>query len=164
EKLISTPAPVNHQQVDELIDVHEDKTTVLQRSKEEEVWYIKKLCVVKERKKRLAMALDYPFGQQATTTPAPPKTISRSVNRDFIAPPEFLEDVSGEPKMRSINELMTLKVSVELSIDGGSITSAPAIMTMPSHHFLKLLGFNNHDLPTVEAATGHIMGHMIQCT
>ncbi|GJY37119.1 hypothetical protein Tco_0422497, partial [Tanacetum coccineum] len=93
EKLISTPAPVNHQQVDELIDVHEDKTTVLQR--------------------RLAMALDSLFGQQATTTPAPPKTISRSVDRDFIAPPEFLEDVSGEPKMRSINELMTLEVFVE---------------------------------------------------
>ncbi|GJY55439.1 hypothetical protein Tco_0454554 [Tanacetum coccineum] len=29
EKLISTPAPINHQQVDELIDVDEDKTTVL---------------------------------------------------------------------------------------------------------------------------------------
>ncbi|GJR13017.1 phospholipase-like protein [Tanacetum coccineum] len=48
------------------------------------------------------------------------------------------------------------------SIDGGSITSAPAIMTMPSNHFIKLLGFNNHDLPIVEAATGHIMGHTIQ--
>nr|GEY89967.1 hypothetical protein [Tanacetum cinerariifolium] len=32
EKLISTPAPINHQQVDELIDVHEDKTTVLQEN------------------------------------------------------------------------------------------------------------------------------------
>ncbi|GJV46559.1 hypothetical protein Tco_1431095 [Tanacetum coccineum] len=35
-------------------------------------------------------------------------------------------------------------------------------MTMPSHHFLTLLGFNNHDLPIVEAATGHIMGHTVQ--
>ncbi|GKB76828.1 hypothetical protein Tco_0943723 [Tanacetum coccineum] len=35
-------------------------------------------------------------------------------------------------------------------------------MTMPSHHFLKLLGFNNHDLPIVEAATGHIMRHTVQ--
>nr|GEV18553.1 hypothetical protein [Tanacetum cinerariifolium] len=96
EKLISTPAPVNHQQVDELIDVHEDKTTV-----------------VKERKKRLAMELDYLFGQQATTTPALPKLISMSVNGDFIAPPKFLEDVSIEPKKRSINELMTLEVFVE---------------------------------------------------
>ncbi|GJZ49524.1 F-box domain containing protein [Tanacetum coccineum] len=50
-------------------------------------------------------------------------------------------------------------VCCQLSIDGGSITSAPAIMTMPSHHFLKLLGFNNHDLPIMEAATGHIIGH-----
>ncbi|GJR63740.1 phospholipase-like protein [Tanacetum coccineum] len=146
EKLISTPAPVNHQQVDELIDVHEDKTTMLQKNlkdvsnKSQYVNVVKedyKPCLgmvfanvkakrkkcglernyvlrsVKERKKRLAMSLDSSFGQQATTTPAPPKTISRSVNGDFIAPPEFLEDVSGEPKMRSINELMTLEVFVE---------------------------------------------------
>ncbi|GJS45360.1 phospholipase-like protein [Tanacetum coccineum] len=52
-------------------------------------------------------------------------------------------------------------VCCQLSIDGGSITSAPTIMTMPSNHFLKLLGFNNHDLPIVEAATSHIMGHTI---
>ncbi|GJY02804.1 phospholipase-like protein [Tanacetum coccineum] len=53
-------------------------------------------------------------------------------------------------------------VCCQFSIDGGSITLAPAIMTMPSHHFLKLLGFNNHDLPIVEAAIGHIMGHTVQ--
>ncbi|GJW61522.1 phospholipase-like protein [Tanacetum coccineum] len=52
-----------------------------------------------------------------------------------------------------------LSAPLYLSIDGGSITSASAIMTMPSNHFLKLLGFNNHDLPIVEAATGHIMDH-----
>ncbi|GJT04695.1 phospholipase-like protein [Tanacetum coccineum] len=124
EKLISTPAPVNHQQVDELIDVHEDKTTVLQENvkdlsnKSQYVNVVKedyKPCLgmvfanvkakrkkcgiernyvlrsVKERKKRLAMSLDSPFGQQADTTPASPKTISRSVNGDFIAPPNFLE-------------------------------------------------------------------------
>ncbi|GJX31215.1 hypothetical protein Tco_0241070 [Tanacetum coccineum] len=139
EKLISTPAPINHQQVDELIDVHQDKTIVLQENmkyvnvvKEDykpclgmvfaNVKAKRKKCgiernyvlrSVKERKKRLAMSLDSPFGQQATTTPAPPKTISRSVNGDFFAPLEFLEDVFGEPKMRSINELMTLEVFVE---------------------------------------------------
>ncbi|GJW14399.1 phospholipase-like protein [Tanacetum coccineum] len=216
------------------------------------------LRFVKERNKRLAMSLDSPFAQQATTTPALPKIISMSVNGDFIAPPEFLEDVvlGRSLNVDPINELMTLEVFVEvyfpvnepkkhwclaelhistgvvtfydslgwvcgnrrprwrtmkrtlpqqltlylnehevlqnkgiavetyeikymfpkvvrqaddygdcgvwLSIDGGSITSAPAIMTMPSHHFLKLLGFNNHDLPIVEAATGHIMGHTVQ--
>ncbi|GJR44093.1 hypothetical protein Tco_1312196 [Tanacetum coccineum] len=146
EKLISTPAPVNHQHVDELIDVHKDKTAMLQENvkdlsnKSQYVNVVKedyKPCLelvfanvkakrkkcgiernpvlrsVKERKKRLAMSMDSPFGQQATTTPASPKTISRSVNGDFFAPPEFLEDVSGEPKMRSINELMTLEVFVE---------------------------------------------------
>nr|GEZ61489.1 hypothetical protein [Tanacetum cinerariifolium] len=127
EKLISTPAPVNHQQVDELIDVHEDKTTVLQENvktfkyqdlsnKSQYVNLVKedyKACLgmvfanvketrkkcgiernyvlrsVKVRKKRLAMSLDSLFGQQATTTPAPPKTISMSVNGDFIVPPSF---------------------------------------------------------------------------
>ncbi|GKB86952.1 hypothetical protein Tco_0959224, partial [Tanacetum coccineum] len=124
EKLISTLAHVNHQQVDEFIDVHEDKTTVLQENvkdlsnKSQYVNMVKednKTCLgmvfanvkakrkkcdierkyvlksVKERKKRLAMLLVSPFGQQATTTPAPPKTISRSVNGNFITPPEFLE-------------------------------------------------------------------------
>ncbi|GJS81303.1 hypothetical protein Tco_0747844 [Tanacetum coccineum] len=67
----------------------------------------------KERKKRLAMALESPFGQQPPTTPVPPKRISRSVNCDFILPPDFEEDVSGQPKMRSINEIMTMKVFVE---------------------------------------------------
>ncbi|GJV79427.1 hypothetical protein Tco_1515297 [Tanacetum coccineum] len=67
----------------------------------------------KERKKRLAMVLESPFGQQPPTTPVPPKRISRSVNCDFILPPDFEEDVSGQPKMRSINELMTMEVFVE---------------------------------------------------
>ncbi|GJU91226.1 hypothetical protein Tco_1303649, partial [Tanacetum coccineum] len=132
------------------------------QSKEEEVWFRKKLRVkvCKERNKRLAMSLDSPFGQQATTTPTPPKTISRSVNGDFIAPLEFLEHLD------LWIDLMWYPVAwrdvEKLSIDGGSITSAPSIMTMPFNHFLKLLGFNNHDLPIVEAATGHIMGHTVQ--
>ncbi|GJR42869.1 phospholipase-like protein [Tanacetum coccineum] len=46
---------------------------------------------VKERKKRLAMSLHSPYGQQVTTTPAPPKTRSQSVNGDYIAAPEFKE-------------------------------------------------------------------------
>nr|GFB85856.1 hypothetical protein [Tanacetum cinerariifolium] len=128
--------------VDDFIDVHEDKTTVLQEKVNVSLFLLgfthdykpclasvfanvkakRKKCgiernyllsYVKERKKRLAMALDSLFGQQSTTTPALPKTLSRSVNGDFIMPPEFLEDVSGEPKIRSINELMTLEVFAE---------------------------------------------------
>nr|GEW08448.1 phospholipase-like protein [Tanacetum cinerariifolium] len=49
----------------------------------------------KERKKRLAMALESPFGQQPPTTLVPPKHISRSVNYDFILHPDFEADVSG---------------------------------------------------------------------
>ncbi|GJZ63048.1 hypothetical protein Tco_0619469, partial [Tanacetum coccineum] len=73
----------------------------------------------KERKKRLAMALESPFGQQPPVTPVLPKRISRSVNCDFILPPDFEEDVSGQPKMRSINELMTMEVFVEVSLPDG---------------------------------------------
>ncbi|GKC17545.1 hypothetical protein Tco_1014327 [Tanacetum coccineum] len=62
----------------------------------------------KERKKRMAMALESPFGQQPPTTPVPPKRISRSVNCDFILPLDF-----EEPKMRSINEILTIEVFVE---------------------------------------------------
>nr|GEY11190.1 hypothetical protein [Tanacetum cinerariifolium] len=136
EKLITTPAHVNHQPIDELIDVHEDKTTVLQ----ENVKYVnmvtadykpclgrvfanvkakRKKCgikrnyvlrFVKERKKRLAMALDSSFGQQATTTLAPPKIISRSVNGDYIASPEFLE-VRSCP-----NDAKARKIELKLGI------------------------------------------------
>ncbi|GJU98963.1 F-box domain containing protein [Tanacetum coccineum] len=53
-------------------------------------------------------------------------------------------------------------VCCQLSINGGSITSFPAIMTMPTHHFTKLLGFNNKDKPIVEAATADVMGHRVQ--
>ncbi|GKD25542.1 phospholipase-like protein [Tanacetum coccineum] len=68
---------------------------------------------VKERKKGLAMSLHSLYGQQVTTTPSPPKTRSQSVNGDYIAAPEFEEDVSEAPKIRPINELMTLEVFVE---------------------------------------------------
>ncbi|GKA66320.1 phospholipase-like protein [Tanacetum coccineum] len=63
--------------------------------------------------KRLAMALKSPFGQQPPTTPVLPKRISSRVNCDFIMPPNFEEDDSGQPKMRSTNELMTMEVFVE---------------------------------------------------
>nr|GEV08652.1 hypothetical protein [Tanacetum cinerariifolium] len=109
EKFISTPVHVNHQQIFEYEDqskksqyvnvVTDDYKPFLGmvfdnvKAKRKKC-SIEKLYVlrpVKERKKRLAMALNSSFGQQATTTPAPPKTISRSVNRDFITPLEFLE-------------------------------------------------------------------------
>ncbi|GKE10683.1 phospholipase-like protein, partial [Tanacetum coccineum] len=39
--------------------------------------------------------------------------VLRSVHCDFILPPDFEKDVSGQPNMRSINELMTMEVFVE---------------------------------------------------
>nr|GEU54169.1 transposase, MuDR, MULE transposase domain protein [Tanacetum cinerariifolium] len=58
----------------------------------------------KERKKRLAMALESSFGQQPPTTLVAPKRISRSVNCDFILPLDL---------KRSINELLIMEVFVE---------------------------------------------------
>nr|GEW15289.1 phospholipase-like protein [Tanacetum cinerariifolium] len=120
EKLISTSTPVNHQHVDELIDVHEDKTTVLQENMNDVSNKSQYVNVVKEDYKPcLGMvfanikANRKKCGIERNCVLSPPKTISRSVNGDFIKPHEFLEDVSGEPKMRSINELVTLEVFVE---------------------------------------------------
>ncbi|GJV20601.1 hypothetical protein Tco_1369621 [Tanacetum coccineum] len=42
-------------------------------------------------------------------------------------------------------------VCCQLLINGGSITSFLVIMTMPTYHFTKLLGFNNQDKPIVES-------------
>ncbi|GJU08127.1 phospholipase-like protein [Tanacetum coccineum] len=68
---------------------------------------------IQERKKRLAMALGSPYGQLGTTTPAPPKTRSMTSIGDTIVAPEFEVEISGQPKIRSLNELMTLQVFVE---------------------------------------------------
>ncbi|GJS04491.1 hypothetical protein Tco_0320999 [Tanacetum coccineum] len=138
--------PVEHQPVDEFIDVQKDKTTLLQenvkdqsnkpkyvnvvkddykpplasafacaKSKTKKCGIRKNyvLTSVKERKKKLAMALDSPFGQQGTTTPTLPKTRSMSSIGDTIVAPDFEEEVSGQPKMRSLNELMTIQEFVE---------------------------------------------------
>ncbi|GKE48734.1 hypothetical protein Tco_1479992, partial [Tanacetum coccineum] len=67
----------------------------------------------KERKKRLAVTLESPYGQKLPTTPVPPKRISLSVNCDFILSSDFEEDVFGQPTLRPINELMTMEVFVE---------------------------------------------------
>nr|GEV01973.1 ulp1 protease family, C-terminal catalytic domain-containing protein [Tanacetum cinerariifolium] len=108
EKLISTPTPVNHQQHGFADVKAKRKKCGIERN------YL--LRSVKERKKRLAMAVDSPFGQQATTTPGPPKTISKSVNGDFIAPPEFLEVYF------LINEPKKHWCLVELHISTGVVT------------------------------------------
>ncbi|GJX19024.1 phospholipase-like protein [Tanacetum coccineum] len=114
--------PVEHQPVDELIDVQKDKPTLLQenvkhqsnkpqyinvvkddykpplasvfacaKSKTKKYGIRKNYVLksVKERKKKLAMDLDSPFGQQGTTTPAPPKIRSMSSIEDIVVPLVF---------------------------------------------------------------------------
>ncbi|GJZ37255.1 hypothetical protein Tco_0583446 [Tanacetum coccineum] len=160
---------VEHQPVDELIDVQKDKTTLLQENVKDQSNKPKYVNVVKddykpplasvftcaksktkkcgirknyvlrsveERMNKLVMALDSPFGQQGTATPAPPKTRSMSSIGDTIVAPDFVEnsngiltvllyqsevhlfnillqEISGQPKMRSPNELMTIQEFVE---------------------------------------------------
>ncbi|GJZ67164.1 phospholipase-like protein [Tanacetum coccineum] len=69
---------------------------------------LQKKCVlrsVQERKKKLAMALGSPYGQLGTTTLAPPKTRSMTSIGDTIVALEFEVEISGQPKIMSLNEL-----------------------------------------------------------
>ncbi|GJR76401.1 transposase, MuDR, MULE transposase domain protein [Tanacetum coccineum] len=68
---------------------------------------------VQERKKKLAIALGSPYGQLGTTTLAPPKTRFVTSIGDTIVAPEFEVEISRQPKIRSLNELLTLQVFVE---------------------------------------------------
>nr|GEW16499.1 hypothetical protein [Tanacetum cinerariifolium] len=67
---------------------------------------------IQDRKKRLATPLGSLYGQLGTTTPTPPKTRSMTSIRDTIVTPKF-EEISGQPKIRSLNEFLTLQVFVE---------------------------------------------------
>ncbi|GJW95259.1 hypothetical protein Tco_0174931 [Tanacetum coccineum] len=116
EKLIVKDPPVK-QHVDAFIDEQEDKTTVFLENVKVSSFFKDdyKPCLasvfsnikpkrkkrgfernyvfrsVKERKRRLSMSLDSSYGQQASTTPALPKTRSQNVNGDFIAALKFEE-------------------------------------------------------------------------
>ncbi|GJW83060.1 hypothetical protein Tco_0156205 [Tanacetum coccineum] len=126
--------PLEHQPVDELIDAQKDSMNFVARkcqadykppletvfaanirSKKKKCGLQKKYVLrsVQERKKKLAMALGSPYGQLGTTTPAPPKTRSMTSIGDTIVAPEFEVEISGQPKIRSLNELLTLQVFVE---------------------------------------------------
>ncbi|GJT65838.1 phospholipase-like protein [Tanacetum coccineum] len=59
------------------------------------------------RKKKMAMSLKSPFGQQSDTTPVPIKRKTRLKKTDNIVLPFDLEDISGQPRIQSINHIMT---------------------------------------------------------
>ncbi|GKC60205.1 phospholipase-like protein [Tanacetum coccineum] len=67
----------------------------------------------KDRKKKLAMDLKPPFGQQSATTSVPKKRKSMIVKTEVIVPPFDLEDISGQPRIWSINDIMTHEPFVE---------------------------------------------------
>ncbi|GJU47066.1 reverse transcriptase domain-containing protein [Tanacetum coccineum] len=146
--------PVHNEFVDDFMDVLNDEESLLKvtlddmnvdeqekklidtvKRKKSDMKTNYVLRSIKEKKKRLAMVLESPFGQQPTTTPVLPKRISRSVNCDFILPLDF-----EEPKMRLINELMTMEVFVkhiDLWVDLKWCFKQPdADWAMVSPHFL----------------------------
>ncbi|GJY62064.1 phospholipase-like protein [Tanacetum coccineum] len=66
-----------------------------------------------DRKKKLAMALKPPFGQKSASTPVPKKKkIQDYENRSYCAAFRF-RDFSGQPRIRSINHIMTHEPFVE---------------------------------------------------
>nr|GEX36439.1 phospholipase-like protein [Tanacetum cinerariifolium] len=67
----------------------------------------------KDRKKKLSMALKPPFGQQLATTPVPKKGKSTFMKTEVNVPPFYLEDISGQPRIRSMNDIMTHESFVE---------------------------------------------------
>nr|GEY62079.1 phospholipase-like protein [Tanacetum cinerariifolium] len=67
----------------------------------------------KDRKKKLAMALKPPFGQQSATTPVPINIKSTFMKTEVNVPPFDLEDISGQPRIRSMNDIMTHESFVE---------------------------------------------------
>nr|GEU91163.1 hypothetical protein [Tanacetum cinerariifolium] len=114
ENLLVKDTPLEHQPVDELIDAQKDTTNLLpENMKKRGLQKNYVLRYIQERKKRLAMALGSPYGQLGTTTPALQKTRSMTSIVDTIVAPKFEVEISGQPKIRSLNELMTLQVFVE---------------------------------------------------
>ncbi|GJX15162.1 phospholipase-like protein [Tanacetum coccineum] len=67
----------------------------------------------KDRKKKLDMALKPPFGQQLATTSVPKKRKSRFMKTEVNVPPFDFEDISGQPRIRSMNDIMTHEHFVE---------------------------------------------------
>nr|GEU89157.1 phospholipase-like protein [Tanacetum cinerariifolium] len=67
----------------------------------------------KDRKKKLALAPKPPFGQQSATTPVPKKRKSKFMKIEVNVPPLDLEDILGQPRIRSMNDIMTHEPFVE---------------------------------------------------
>nr|GEW42985.1 hypothetical protein [Tanacetum cinerariifolium] len=67
----------------------------------------------KIRKKKMVMSLKSPFGQQSDTTPVPTKRKTRLNKTEYIVRPFDLEDISGQPRIRSMNHIMTHDPFVE---------------------------------------------------
>ncbi|GJV49658.1 phospholipase-like protein [Tanacetum coccineum] len=96
----------------------------------------------KIRKKKMAMSLKSPFGQQSDTTPVPTKRKTRLNKTEDIVLPFDLEDISGQPRIRSMNHIMTHDPFVEnLSRPDGCKSDK---VTVPEYMSAFI---NNKDLP-----------------
>nr|GEV82930.1 hypothetical protein [Tanacetum cinerariifolium] len=117
--------PLEHQPVDELIDAQKDSTNLLPENVKDEINKSKYVNVIKadykppletvfaanirSKKKKCGLQKN----QLGTTTIAPPKTRSMTSIGDTIVAHEFEVEISGQPKIRSLNELLTLQVFVK---------------------------------------------------
>nr|GEW07342.1 phospholipase-like protein [Tanacetum cinerariifolium] len=96
----------------------------------------------KIRKKKTAMSLKSPFGQQSDTTPIPTKIKARLNKTEDIVLPFDLEDIFGQPRTRSMNHIMTHDSFVEnLSRPDGCKSDK---VTVPEYMSVFI---NNKDLP-----------------
>nr|GEY87745.1 hypothetical protein [Tanacetum cinerariifolium] len=104
---------VEQQPNDEFIVVEKDKTIGKKKKCQHALRINYVLRPTQERNKKLNMALKPPFGQQSATTAAPKKPRSMTMNTYVIVSPVFVENISEQPRTRSINQLMTHEPFVE---------------------------------------------------
>ncbi|GKB49288.1 hypothetical protein Tco_0900041 [Tanacetum coccineum] len=103
----------------------------------------------KIRKKKMAMSLKSPFGQQSDTTPVPTKRKTRLNKTEDIVLPFDLEDISGQPRIRSMNHIMTHDPFVEnLSRPNGCKSEKVTVLEYMSTFI------NNKDLPEYQFPWG----------
>ncbi|GJY88663.1 hypothetical protein Tco_0503291 [Tanacetum coccineum] len=94
------------------------------------------------RKRKMAMSLKSPFGQQSDTTPFPTKRKTRLKKTYDIVLPFDLEDISGQLQIRSINHIMTHDPFVENLLRPDGYKSDK--VTVPEYMSAFI---NNKDLP-----------------
>nr|GEV19525.1 phospholipase-like protein [Tanacetum cinerariifolium] len=104
----------------------------------------------KIRKNEMAMSLKSPFGQQSDTAHVPTKRKTRLKKTEDIVLPFDLEDISGQPRIQSMNHIMTHDpFVVNLSRPEGCKSDK---VTVPEYMSAFI---NNKDLPGLNDCKPH---------